>query len=783
MRLHYGQRRADGYARTTMSAVRMKVYARGAVQGVGFRPTVYRVATGLRLRGFVTNSPAGVEIDVEGDDDDVDAFVPALLANRPPRAVIQGLETRRLDVAGYVDFAVRETNVAGAATTLVLPDIAPCEDCLREMNDPRDRRYRYPFINCTNCGPRFTIIRSLPYDRERTTMARFAMCRHCQSEYDDPTDRRFHAQPNACDACGPQLSWRDAHGARLTGGDAALQAAVIALREGRMVAVKGIGGFHLMCDARSEAAVRALRRRKRREEKPFAVMAPDLAAARLLCDIGPADEALLRSPEAPIVLLRRRNDAVLATSIAPGNPDLGIVLPYAPLQHLLMQALRFPVVATSGNLTDEPIVTDDDEAPHRLRGIAEFFLGHDRPITRYADDSIARIVAGRPMLLRRARGYAPLPLAREEGADSILAVGAHLKSTIAFAVDGQLMLSHHLGDLETPEALAGFESAIADLPGLYAFHADVIAHDLHPDYASSRFAESLAAGSIGVQHHVAHALACMTDNELSGDALAVAWDGTGLGTDGTIWGGEFFRMRGAEFERVAHLRTFPLAGGDAAAREPRRSALGLLHEARGAGVFDDEVLWKRLGFTSIEVALLRGMLQSGAGVARASSAGRLFDGVAALLGLRQRSGFEGQAAMELEFAADDAGHEESKETDYAFTLDGPSVNWAPMIDALLADRAAGTAIGTIARRFHETLAAMIVAVARREKLERVCLTGGCFQNLRLAETTIARLRAAGFKPYWHQRVPPNDGGIALGQLAAAARARRSAGASTSSSRR
>lgn len=749
-------------------ATRLKVYVRGAVQGVGFRPTVYRLATALRLRGFVANSPSGVEIDVEGEPADVDAFVPALLANRPPRAVIQGLETRRLDVAGHVGFAVRETNVAGAATTLVLPDIAVCDDCLREMNDARDRRYRYPFINCTNCGPRFTIIRSLPYDRERTTMAHFTMCAQCQAEYDDPADRRFHAQPNACPECGPRLSWREASGARLHGGDEALLAAVAALREGAIVAVKGIGGFHLMCDAGSEAAVRTLRRRKHREGKPFAVMAPDLATARRLCAITSAEESLLASPESPIVLLRRLADSGLATSVAPGNPCLGVVLPYAPLQHLLMSALGFPVVATSGNLSDEPIVTDDDEAVTRLRGLADFFLGHDRPIARYADDSIARLVAGRPMLLRRARGYAPLPLAELEGAGAVLAVGAHLKSTIGFAVDGQLMLSHHLGDLETPEALAGFEAAIADLPGLFAFEAATVAHDLHPDYASSRYAESQPVASVGVQHHVAHALACMADNELKGEVLAVAWDGAGLGTDGTVWGGEFFRMRDTAFERVAHLRMFPLPGGDAAAREPRRSALGLLHEARGRAVFQDGRLRQRLGFTETEFALLRGILESGASVARTSSAGRLFDGVAALVGLRQRSGFEGQAAMELEFAADGA----PVDAPYPFRIDGVSLDWAPMVEGIDADRAAGAPVALMARRFHDTLAAMIVAVARRERLERVCLTGGCFQNLRLSETTIASLSAAGFTPYWHQRVPPNDGGISLGQLVAAAHARR-----------
>jgi hydrogenase maturation protein HypF len=547
--------------------------------------------------------------------------------------------------------------------------------------------------------------------------------------------------------------------------EAALAAAVEAIRAGRIVAVKGIGGFHLVCDARSDAAVSELRQRKRREEKPFAVMFPGLAAVRAICDLSSPEEQLLASPESPIALLHRRA-AGLAPRIAPGNPYLGVLLPYAPLHHLLMRALGFPVVATSGNLTDEPMVTDEHEALDRLRGIADLFLVHDRPIARYADDSIARVVAGRPMLLRRARGYAPLPLAATDSREPILAVGAHLKSTIGFAIDGQLMLSHHLGDLETPQALAGFHDVAARLPGLYGLVPTTVAHDLHPDYASTQYAETRPGRHLGVQHHAAHVFACMADNELDGEVLGVSWDGTGLGTDGTIWGGEFLRVREGEFRRVAHLRTFPLAGGDSAAREPRRSALGLLYEIEGDAVFERPEVEARLGFETVELQVLRRMLATGTGVARTSSAGRLFDGVAALTGLRGRAGFEGQAAMELEFAAMEADVDSA----YPFEFSGPAVDWAPMIRAIGMDRAAGLAISGVARRFHNTLTEMIVTVAKREGLPRVCLTGGCFQNLVLAERTIERLKASGLTPYWHQRVPPNDGGIALGQLVAATRA-------------
>ncbi|MBP9947924.1 MAG: carbamoyltransferase HypF [Vicinamibacteria bacterium] len=746
-----------------MDTTRLRVYVRGAVQGVGFRPTVYRIASGLGLRGYVANSPLGVEIEVEGTADQVSRFVPALLEQKPPRAIIQGLESRHLDPVGHDGFVVRETEAQGAATTLIQPDIATCAECRREMFDPLDRRFEYPFINCTNCGPRFTIIDSLPYDRERTTMTGFVMCALCRAEYEDPRDRRFHAQPNACPECGPQLALWDSTGAVVATRGGALTAAVQAVRAGRIVAVKGIGGFHLMCDARDDAAVGEMRRRKGREEKPFAMMFPALAAVRAVCNLSPAEERLLTSPESPIVLLRRHG-AELAPRIAPGNPYLGVLLPYAPLHHLLMRELGFPVVATSGNRHDEPIVTREPDAIDRLAGIADLFLVHNRPIARYADDSIARIVAGRPMLLRRARGYAPLPLAASPSQESILAVGAHLKNTIAFSVGGQFMVSPHLGDLETPQALVGFHNVVASLPGLYGFTPTLIAHDLHPDYASTQYAEMQPGRRVGVQHHAAHVFACLADNELEGEVLGVSWDGTGLGTDGTIWGGEFLHVRDGEFRRVAHLRTFLLAGGDAAAREPRRCALGLLHAVGGDTALSEADLGARLGFEPAELTVLRGMFRSGTGVARTSSAGRLFDGAAGLIGLRLRAAFEGQAAMDLEFAA----MESDEGAAYEFELQGMTVDWTAMIPAIETDRRSGVPVAVIAKRFHDTLTEMIVAVAKREGLPRVCLTGGCFQNLVLAERTIARLTESGFAPYWHQRVPPNDGGIALGQLVGAA---------------
>ena len=742
---------------------RLSIQVRGAVQGVGFRPTVYRLAVELGLTGWVANTPAGVEIDVEGAAAAVEQFVPTLMAALPPRAVVHGMETRQLDPTGARMFEVKATRGGGAATTFMLPDIATCPDCLRELGDPADRRFGYPFINCTNCGPRFSIIEALPYDRDHTTMARFTMCSACQAEYDNPRDRRFHAQPNACPACGPRLELWAPGGAPLEAEGDALRAAAAAIRAGRIVAVKGIGGLHLVCDARNEESVRELRRRKRREEKPFAVMFPDLPAVRAVCLVEAEEEQLLTSPEAPIVLLTRHADAV-AASVAPGNPCLGVVLPYSPLHHLLMHETGFAVVATSGNLTDEPIVTDEREALTRLGGIADFFLVHNRPIARYVDDSIVRTIAGRPMLLRRARGYAPLPLAHIDASMPILAVGGHLKNTIGFSVHGDLMLSHHLGDLETPEAFDGFRAVVDSLPGLYGFVPGVVAHDLHPDYASTQFAETLSVRKVGVQHHFAHVLACMADNEVTGEVLGVSWDGTGYGLDRTIWGGEFLRVRDGAYLRVAHLRTFPLPGGDGVAREPRRSALGLAYEMAGDRLFELGGIAERFGFETGDIPLLRSMLATGTGVVRTSSAGRLFDAVAALVGLRLRATFEGQAAMELEFAI---GAEDCEEG-YPFALEGDVVDWGPTVSAIQADHEAQVAVARIAQRFHNTLVEMIVAVARREGMQRVCLTGGCFQNRALAERTIARLRASGFTPYWHQRVPPNDGGIALGQLMAAA---------------
>ncbi len=829
---------------------RLKLTVRGAVQGVGFRPFIFRLAAELGLAGWVNNSPQGVFIEVEGPRAELEKFLLRLETEKPPRSFIQSLEASWLDPVGCTAFEIRPSEIGGNKTALVLPDIATCPDCLREIFDPKNRRHRYPFTNCTNCGPRFSIIKSLPYDRANTSMKAFTMCPECRAEYDDPRDRRFHAQPNACPVCGPRLElWESGTGIlpvsdRLEACSTfspprdhdALLAAARAIGEGKIVAVKGLGGFHLMADARNDKAVQLLRERKQREEKPFALMFPSLEGVKAECEVSPLEERLLRSPEAPIVLLRRPStlNSQLSTSIAPGNPYLGAMLPYTPLHHLLLAELGFPVVATSGNLSDEPICTDEREALERLGDIADVFLVHNRPIVRHVDDSIVRVMLDRELVLRRARGYAPLPITLNLqpailNPQPILAVGAHLKNAIALSIGNQVFISQHIGDLETEQAHTAFRRVIADFENLYEAKPQIIAADLHPDYLSTQFAlerrpparheakqsgrtTSRAGGRrsaiiIQVQHHITHVLSCMAENEIAPPALGVSWDGTGYGTDRTIWGGEFFLVTDESIERIAHLRPFRLPGGDKAVKEPRRTALGLLHEISGDKVFEQEKLATVAAFSAPELATLKTMLAKKLNSPRTTSMGRLFDAVASLVNLRQQIRFEGQAAMELEFALEGAKtdeyyelplvqsaeqsragvpparqtrqREQTKETPFVSLRETGAggtpallsfvLNWSPMVEAILTDVKNGIPIGIVSAKFHNALAEGIVAVAKRAGQDRVVLSGGCFQNRYFTERVVRRLQAEGFRPYWHQRVPPNDGGIALGQVVAALR--------------
>jgi hydrogenase maturation protein HypF len=738
---------ADGDGPRTGILLRL----RGRVQGVGFRPVAFRLARELGLRGWVRNDASGAEVALSGRAADVERFRAELPRRLPAAAAVESVEERAAPDVWPAGFEIRESASApGPRIAGILPDLATCPDCLREVFDPHDRRHRYPFANCTRCGPRYSIVERLPYDRANTTMRRFAMCPACAAEYADPLDRRFHAQPNACPVCGPSLLWATSAGDALAERDEALRAAAEALRNGHVVAAKGIGGFHLLVDARSRAAVRRLRERKRRDEKPFAVLFPSMDAVRSACEVAPEEQAWLESAAAPIVLLRKRAGAAnLAPEVAPGLPWLGAMLPYSPLHHLLMNDLGFPVVATSGNLTDEPICVDYDEALARLGGIADFFLSHDRPIARPMDDSVMAVCDGHPLMMRRGRGLAPYSLALPGAPDGGLGAGAQMKSAVALAAGGNAVVSPHLGDLEHDGSVRLWERAVADLADLHGLATVAAAADRHPDYASTRGALGRGAPTIFVQHHHAHVAACMAENRLDGPVLGIAWDGTGLGMDGTVWGGEFLACTRTDFRRAAWLRTFPLAGGDAAAREPRRSALGVLREMGSSH--------PPPGFAPGELAALDAMLRSGTNVVRTSSAGRLFDAVASLLGLCHVASHEGQAAMRLEALADDAAAEP-----YPFGWRGDELDWAPAVDALLAG---GETLHVAAARFHATLVEMMAAAASRAGLADVCLTGGCFQNRRLLAGAARRLERDGFRVWRHAQVPPNDAGICLGQLA------------------
>jgi len=777
---------------------RLKLTIKGVVQGVGFRPFIYCLASELNLSGWVNNSAQGVFVEVQGPKARLREFLDRLQTEKPPLSQIHELEVTSIAAIAETRFEIRPS-ISGEKTALILPDLATCPQCWREIFDPDNRRYRYPFTNCTHCGPRYTIVRRLPYDRRNTTMSAFPMCAECRAEYENPRDRRFHAQPNACPRCGPHLEWWDETGRVSARHDDALIAAARAIDAGQIVAVKGLGGFHLIADARDETAVRRLRDRKQRPDKPFAVMYPSLDAIAADCQVSPEEREWLRSPQGPIVLLTKKpgfeGSGAIAPSVAPRNPTLGVMLPYTPLHHLLLAELGYPVVATSGNRSDEPICTDAEEARDRLRGIADCFLVHNRAIARAVDDSIVRAIGGRATILRRARGYAPLPIATGlvgdvplgDSSPRLLAVGGHLKNTIAIGRGPQIFVSQHLGDLETPQAVAGFEEAIARLQDLYDFTPESAVCDAHPDYRSTQFVRGLNLPRHAVQHHYAHVLACMADNQvLYESGLGVAWDGTGYGSDGTIWGGEFLRIPAIaegedlpEFTRVAYFRPFPLPGGDRAVKEPRRVALGMLYEAVGDRLFAasedfSPAIARLLGsFTPQERQVLHRMLGRSLNTPKTSSVGRLFDGVAALLGLADRCSFEAQAAIALEAVIDpEAIGEDSYPLPWQWSDDGATValDWTPTIAEIADDLADGVAVGVISCKFHHTLVEAIVATARRVGESSVFLSGGCFQNRYLSERAIARLRQAGFTPYWHRQIPPNDGGIALGQIVARLRA-------------
>ncbi|MBC7226727.1 MAG: carbamoyltransferase HypF [Thermoflexales bacterium] len=765
----------DGAANSPL--VSRRIHITGIVQGVGFRPFVYNLATRLGLSGWVLNSSSGVEIEAVGPEAVLDEFIARLRTEAPPLARIERITVTPLPLShhtgegeggggvGVRPFRILHSEARPGEFVPISPDVAICDDCLRELFDPRDRRYRYPFINCTNCGPRFTIIRDIPYDRPNTTMAPFVMCPDCQAEYDDPANRRFHAQPNACPVCGPRLEFRAAPDAPPLYGEEALQAARAAIREGRIVAVKGLGGFHLACDATTDAPVARLRERKGRVDKPFAIMSFDLPTVERYCEVNEAERALLTSRQRPIVLLRRRADAPISPLVAPGNRYLGVMLPYTPLHYLLLEpAEGFPLalVMTSGNYSEEPIVTRNEEALEQLAALADAFLLHDREIHARCDDSVTRIFRGAELPIRRSRGYAPYPVHLPFSVRPVLAVGAELKNTFCLTREQYAFLSQHIGDMENYETLRFFEDMVEQLKRTFRVEPEVVAHDLHPAYLSTRYARERAGRLplVPVQHHHAHIAACMAENGLAGDrpVIGVAFDGTGYGTDGAIWGGEFLIADYASFRRVAHLRYIPLPGGDAAIRRPYRTALAHLW---AAGVSWDEGLPPVAAATEAERAVLERQLVQGLNVVPTSSMGRLFDAVAALAGVRQEINYEAQAAVELEMQV-----AEGVEEAYPFGV-GEEIDPAPVVRAVVEDVRDGVPVGVIAARFHNGVAAMVREVCLRLRagtgLNEVALSGGVFQNITLLGKTMALLEEAGFTVYVHRLVPPNDAGISLGQ--------------------
>ncbi len=744
----------------------------GVVQGMGFRPCVYRLAVRRALAGSVRNSLQGVVAEVEGEADAVRGFIEDLArvapaAGRPHRLSVTWDEPRGLGTAFAIGASLRH----GRAGLSPVPDLATCEDCLRDLTEPADRRHGYALLTCAACGPRFTIVRALPWDRDRTTMAGFALCARCRAEYEDPDDRRFHAETIACPACGPALALRGAAGEPVPTADP-IAAAAGALDSGGIVAVKGVGGYHLACDATSPAAVAELRRRKQRDAKPLAVMVPDLAAARALCAVSDAEAALLQSAARPIVLLARRPDARIAGEVAPGVRELGLMLPYTPLHHLLLQAMGRPLVMTSGNASEDAIAHADGEALGRLRGMADLFLVHDRPIHVPCDDSVARVVRGTPRLVRRGRGYVPLSLELPvEAPRPVLACGGELKSTVGLVRGREVFLSQHLGDLGSEGAFRAFLAAIDHFQGLLGLRPTVVAHDLHPAYRSTVYARALeGVERVAVQHHHAHVAACLADNGVDRRVIGVAWDGTGYGADGTIWGGEFLVADLEGFDRVGHLELVPLPGGEAAIREPWRMAAAVLAAAYGEALAGLDLAFVR----RLDMAAWRRLTRAttrGLQAPLTSSAGRLFDAVACLLGLRDRVTFEGQAAMELEALA-----EARADTTYPTRLEGEGVvvvRTSDIVRGVVDDLLREVPPPRIAARFHATLARVIAGVCERIRARTgvgaVALSGGVFQNVWLLQGAMTALEAGGFEVYSHHHVPANDGGLALGQAAVAAR--------------
>lgn len=773
----------------TSSHTRLRLEVQGRVQGVGFRPFVFQLATQCQLAGWIKNTTRGATIEIEGPSADLEVFQRRLRLQIPPSANIDSINSSAISLQQETNFSIQISQKHGPRLSVIPPDLATCQNCLDEIKDPISRRYQYPFTTCTQCGPRYSIVEEIPFDRGNTTMNKFPLCEACQREYENMSDRRFHAEAIACPTCGPHLELWDQKGNVLAKTEGALFQACSMIRERKILAIKGLGGFQLLVDAQFETAVQELRNRKHRPNKPFAVLFPSLEILKHHCECSKEEEKLLASPESPITILRRKEDSTLAPAVSPDNPYVGAMLPYTPLHHLLIADLQTPVVATSGNRSEEPMVIDEREALSRLKGIADAYLVHNRPIARPVDDSVVRMVIGKLMMLRRARGYAPVPMtikapdSKGKTLPSILAVGGHLKNTVAVTAQDQVVMSQHIGDLSTPEAYAQFELTVSDQLKLFDVKPQAIACDLHPDYRSTIFAKKLGKEMnipvITVQHHYAHILSCMAEHGLEGPVLGVAWDGAGYGTDGTIWGGEFLLADYSGFQRVGHLRPFRLPGGEICMREPRRVALSLLYET-----FGEECLRMDLApLQSLGPDLARSLvelLKKDVNCPATTSMGRLFDGISSILNLCHSNTFEGDAAMALEFGAKKS-NSDSQDTSYSMPLTtfapeereqgkglSPELipliaDWQPLIGSIVQDVTKGKSSNDTSLHFHQALSRLIVKGAKNLNNSNIILTGGVFQNTLLMKLTQDQLQNANCQVFTHHHIPPNDGGLSFGQ--------------------
>jgi len=749
-----------------MPLKRFRIQIQGTVQGVGFRPFVYRIAKEKNLKGFIRNNSEGVLIEVEGEEENLKSFIFDLETKKPPLSEYTFFKIKEINLKKDKDFLILKSDEKGEKIAFILPDIATCDECVKEIFDSKDRRFNYPFTNCTNCGPRFSIIQNIPYDRKNTTMKIFEMCPECKEEYENPLKRRFHAQPNACPICGPYVYLIDSKGNLICEREEAIEKTLQFLKQGKIIALKGIGGFQLLTNALSDNCVCELRKRKKRDEKPFAIMFKDIKHIKKYAFISEIEERILLSPSSPILIVKAKENTDLSKYCAPFNPYIGVMIPYTPLHHLIISKIDFPLICTSGNLTEEPIAFKNEEAFSRLRNIADYFLMNNRPIERYIDDSVVKIINKKPVIIRRARGYAPIPFVLKKTLPQILALGSYLKNTIAISKSNRIIVSQHIGDLDNEKSFNAFKKVIEDFKRLFEFKPEIIVCDAHPEYLSTKYGEKISKKEniplIKAFHHHSHIVSCMIDNEIEEKVLGVSWDGTGYGRDGKIWGGEFLICDFKDFERLASFREFGLLGGDKAIKEPSRSAIGVLYEIYGEEAFDMD-LEPVKNLSENERKIFKTAYRKNLSIFRTTSVGRLFDAVSSILGLRQKITYEGQSAMMLEWIAEDCKDNPKSFYDFEITKSKYYViDWIPLFKGIIYDFKNKKEKSFIAYKFHLTLSEIIKKISEIAGDYKILLSGGVFQNKLLTELVFKKLKEK--KVYMHSRIPPNDGGISAGQV-------------------